>query len=257
MHVAQLRRTLWPRDFPDLRRYGREGDGGYVVPAAAFERADALLSFGLAFDWSFERDFAATHPSASVHVYDPTVGARRFLSAGFFALLGAVYSRREWSKFRVCCDYFAFFQAPVLHFREWIGTSDGRRDVAAAFARLGEARRVVLKVDIEGSEYDILDQIVGLSDRIEALAIEFHHVPGHVQAIAAFVDAISATHVVAHLHGNNYAPPCRDGSLPTSIEVVFARRTSEAMDDYAGDLPRPGLDFPNTTKRPDAKITRP
>jgi hypothetical protein len=257
MDVADLRRTLWPKNFSDLRRYGRNGDGGYVLPAAAFQRADALLTFGLDFDWSFERAFAAAHADAPIHVYDPTVGPRRFISAGFWALLGASYSRREWAKFRACCDYFVFFRFPVKHCREWIGAGAGCTGVAAAAARMPDARRLVLKVDIEGSEYEILEQIVNLSDRMEVLAIEFHHIAAHADAIANFAARLNATHVVAHLHGNNYAPPCPDGSLPTSIEVVFVRRTAEEIDEYAGDLPRPGLDYPNTSKRADVVIRRP
>jgi hypothetical protein len=256
MDVALLRHVLWPKDFADLRRYGRKGDGGYVVPAAAFERADALLTFGLDFDWSFERAFAAAHPVAPIHAYDPTVGRRRYASAGFWALLGAIYSRREWSKFRACCDYFVFFRIPVRHFRERIGSGHGAVNVLAAAARMPHASCVVLKVDIEGSEYEILEQILSLADRMEALAIEFHDIAAHVDAIVRFTEALSASHVVAHLHGNNYAPPTSDGGLPASIEVVFARRAAQVMADYAGDLPRPGLDYPNSGKKPDVVIRR-
>jgi hypothetical protein len=257
MDVADLRRTLWPKSFADLRRYGRQGDGGYVLPAAAFQRADALLTFGLDFDWSFERAFAAAHAVAPIHVYDPTVGTRRFISAGFWALLGSIYSRREWSKVLACWDYFVFFRHPVRHFREWIGSGVGRVGVAAAIARMPEPRRLVLKVDIEGSEYEILEEIVSVSNRVEVLAIEFHEIAAHVHVIADFADRLNATHVVAHLHGNNYAPVCLDGSLPASIEVVFVRRSAGEMDYYTGNLPRPGLDYPNTSKRPDVVIKRP
>lgn len=256
MTPKQLSRTLWPKDFPDLRRYGRHGDGGYVLPATAFLRADGLLSFGIHFDWTFEREFAAAHAAAPIHAYDPTVGKTRFIWAGLWSLLGSVYSRREWEKFRACCDYFRFFKPPVVHFREWIGFGPGRMGLAAAAARMPEAGALALKVDIEGSEYEIFDEIVGLADRTEFLAIELHDVEAHADQIADFTDRMSATHVVAHLHGNNYAPPCTDGSMPGSIEVVYARRPPASVNDYAGTLPRVGLDWPNDGKRPDSVIRR-
>ena len=69
MGASQLSQKLWPKDFRDLRRYGRDHDGGYVMPASSFRAADSLLSFGLNFDWSFEREFAAAHPNAPIHAF--------------------------------------------------------------------------------------------------------------------------------------------------------------------------------------------
>lgn len=254
MAVSRLSRSLWPRSFRDLRRYGRDNDGGYVMPASAFDSADSLLSFGLNFDWSFERQFAASHPGAPIHAYDPTVGWGRFIRAGVCALLGSVYSRRELAKFRACCDYFRFFRKPVVHFQEWIGAGPGRLGLAAAASRLPFSRAVGLKVDIEGSEYDILGEIVALADRIEFLVIELHDVEDHVAEILEFTERLGATHVVAHLHGNNFAPPCSDGSMPRSIEVVYVRRRGAPLEAFAGMLPIPGLDQPNNRKFADAVI---
>lgn len=249
-------RRLWPKDFQDLRRYGRNHDGGYVMPAAAFQSAECLLSFGLSFDWSFERDFAAAHPSATIHAYDPTVGKARFLSAGFWALLGAVYSRREWAKFLACRDYFRFFRPPVLHFREWIGSGSGRLGVSAAIGRLPASARIGLKVDIEGAEYDIFEEIVKVAGRIEFLAIELHDVEAHAHEIVAFAEKMDATHVVAHLHGNNYAPLCSDGIMPAALEVVYVRRAGSPDRPFGGELPRAGLDQPNNSKFPDYLMRR-
>jgi len=256
MGASQLSQKLWPKDFRDLRRYGRDHDGGYVMPASAFIGADSLLSFGLNFDWSFERDFAAAHPNAPIHTYDPTVGKGRFIRAGFWALLGAIYSRREWEKFRACCDYFRFFRPPVVHYREWIGTGAGRLGVAAAADRMPSSACIGLKVDIEGSEYEIFDEIVAMAGRIEFLAIELHDVEAHADEILAFTEKMSATHVVAHLHGNNYAPLCSDGSMPLSIEVAYVRRAGAPMEAFTGELPRAGLDQPNNRKFTDAVIRR-
>jgi Methyltransferase FkbM domain len=252
---AELVRQLWPRDLPGLARYGGTGDGGYVLPSADFARTDALLTCGLGFEWRFEREFAATHPHAPIHVYDPTVGSRRFITAGFWALLGALYSRREWVKFRACCDYFVFFAKRARHMRETIGLGAGRTDIHTAAYRLSAYRDLLLKIDIEGKEYEILDQIVELADRIRMIVIELHDTAERTDEIATFVSRITATHLVAHLHGNNYPPPVADGVLPSSIEVVLVRGRATDHPAYAGALPREGLDTPNNPKRPDIMIT--
>lgn len=226
------------------------------MPASAFNAADSLLSCGLNFDWSFEREFVSAHPGTTIHAYDPTVGKGRFLRAGFWALLGATYSRREWAKFLACCDYFRFFKPPIVHFREWIGAGTGRLGLVAAANRLPASEHIGLKVDIEGSEYEIFDDIVALAGRIEFLAVELHDVEAHAEEILAFTDKLSATHVVAHLHGNNYAPLCSDGSMPLSIEVVYVRRAGAPVEAFVGELPRAGLDQPNNRKLADSVIKR-
>ncbi len=48
-----------------LNRHGRAGDGGYVVPELAFEKADVLLGYGIADDISFEESFATIYNKPS------------------------------------------------------------------------------------------------------------------------------------------------------------------------------------------------
>lgn len=256
MGARQLKQKLWPKDFQNLHRYGRSGDGGYVLPITSFSKSDGLISFGLNFDWSFERDFAKSHPGAPIHVYDPTVGRARFLRAGCWALLGAIYSRSEREKFRACCDYFKFFKPPVLHFRNWIGKGTEALGLVDAISKMPSAKNVLLKVDIEGSEYEILDEILDFSHRMEVIAIELHDIDQHESKITEFVDKLKNTHVVAHLHGNNFAAPCPDGEMPTAIEVVFVRRPPSPVMEYEGHLPRAALDQPNSRKAPDTIIRR-
>jgi hypothetical protein len=59
-----------------LARIGSANDGGYVVPLGAVSAANALLSFGLSHDWTFERDFKKHNADAVVHCYDHTVSLR-------------------------------------------------------------------------------------------------------------------------------------------------------------------------------------
>ena len=47
-------------------------------------------------------------------------------------------------------------------------------DINKVFSRIPKENNVVLKSDIEGSEYEVIDQILNYSDRIEMLIFEFH-----------------------------------------------------------------------------------
>ena len=254
INVSDLNRKLWPYDFADLRRYGRNNDGGYVIPTSSFLAADSLLSFGINFDWSFEQDFAAAHPLAPIHAYDPTVGKWRFISSGFGALLGSICSRSARDRFRICCNYFRFFRLPIVHFHEWIGAGRGRLGLLASMARLPNSKKIGLKVDIEGSEYEIFQEVIAQAGRIEFLAIELHDIENHISEILDFTERMSPTHIIAHLHGNNHSPLCSNNSISSVIEVAYVRRPNSPMELFAGQLPRAGLDQPNNKKSADVVI---
>ena len=47
-------------------------------------------------------------------------------------------------------------------------------DIKKIFSRIKDEDNIILKCDIEGSEFEIIDQIVEFSSRINMLIIEFH-----------------------------------------------------------------------------------
>ena len=52
-----LPKILKPKHEYDLIRLGQDNDGGYLVEKKSTEKTKNLISFGLADDWSFEKDF--------------------------------------------------------------------------------------------------------------------------------------------------------------------------------------------------------
>ena len=49
---------LKPKKEYDLIRLGKDNDGGYLVENGSMNNAKALLTVGLGYDWSFEKDFS-------------------------------------------------------------------------------------------------------------------------------------------------------------------------------------------------------
>lgn len=245
---------LWPIECPGLVRVGRAQDGGYVLPAAALAESDALLSFGLGDDWSFEADCVARRPGLRVDVYDPTVGPLRFFRRSLKAWFSPRYQRDLYASYRRLFD-----GRRGRHWREWVGSRPDDTGVLAAAARLLPEGGLLVKMDIEGAEYGVLSELVALSPRITALAIEFHDTDRRAAEIAGFARTLGATHPIVHLHGNNAAPLCADGRTPTVLELTFARRGLLPPDlrPFAGSLPRPDLDRPNLPDRPDCLLQRP
>ncbi len=80
---------------------------------------------------------------------------------------------------------------------------------------------IFLKIDIEGWEYRVLDELAQNADRFSGMAIEFHDTDLHGERIDAFIDAISGEHALIHFHPNNYAATDQDGNSIV-FELTFA-----------------------------------
>jgi len=137
--------AIRPSDFrpvacDGLKRLGNANDGGYVVPMIAVTAADALLSFGLSHDWSFERDFRKHNPDAPVHCYDHTVTVLSALqySIGQLARFAVRWNGRYLRRAFAWIDYLLFFRGNNVHFRQriWRDHDGNSATVADAFDRL-------------------------------------------------------------------------------------------------------------------------
>jgi hypothetical protein len=240
----------------ELRRVGNRNDGGYVVPLQAVTAAGALLSFGLSHDWTFERDFKHRNPGAIVHCYDHTVSLRTaFLYslgqlAAFIARFKARYLRRAFT----WIDYLLFFRKDKVHFRQrvWRDRQDGSVTIDDAFDRLPVNCQVFVKMDIEGSEYRVLDDLLKHSGSIVALAIEFHDVDIVAERFNSLVEKIKRDFYIVHIHGNNMGG-IAPFNFPIAPEITFLnKRFFSSVPQPTGlKYPLEGLDRPNRPDLPD------
>ena len=67
-----LKKELKPKFLSNLLRLGSNNDGGYLVEKNSLENSTILLSFGLGYNWSFEKDFYKNRKIPIV-CYDSTV----------------------------------------------------------------------------------------------------------------------------------------------------------------------------------------
>ncbi|HEV8014389.1 MAG TPA: hypothetical protein VGP48_02590 [Stellaceae bacterium] len=251
---------LNPHIVDDLARYGNPRDGGYVLPQSTLSNIDAVLSFGLSTDWSLEEELAAGHPERLIHVYDHTVGARTFrrsLKGAFWKFVGAKTSLADLrTRYATDVGYRRFFTGHRVHFRERVfnrqdHTSDAT--LAIAFARLGAARHVLVKIDIEGGEYRIIPELTRFADRIDVIAIEFHDTDPLRPVFEAQIRALLDDFAIIHVHGNNIAGIAADG-LPDALEITFLSRRFGIPERRRDRLPVAGLDRPNDPLRPDVAL---
>jgi hypothetical protein len=262
-------RQLNPLVVDDLIRLGVRMDGGYVVPQSTIVKADALLSFGLGHDWSFERDAADLNPRMMVHVYDHTMGERKFTAdietslrrlredpvttTPTDAALALFEIRAFVERYQ---SYRRLFRGRLVHFQERVldcVERAGDVDLETIFGRLDGRQNVVLKMDIEGGEYRLIDGLLTYQDRIQLMVIEFHGTEFLREPFLEKIAYLGRSYEVVHIHGNNYVGLGDDG-LPDLLEVTFLHKTLCTSSARRGHLPIAGLDFPNDPKNEDHEL---
>ena len=260
------RQRLKPRRRDDLIRLGKPRDGGYVVPAQAVACSEVLLSLGMKQDWSFERRFAAVNPATRVIGVDPSIGAALFArqivtSAGNLAI-GALRRegrrvRRHATVLRTSLDYFWFFRWRHRHVARLVSASDADGhigfDELFALARPTGDHRVFVKMDIEGSEYAVIGDLLRHERHINCVVIEFHRLAKRAGLFNEAVARLQHGFQIVHIHGNNYAPYDAGNDFPDAVEITLLNRAlaTEPETESPGVYPRVGLDFPNTAARDD------
>jgi hypothetical protein len=250
---------LAPIEVEDLIRVGGSSDGGYVIPEALLREADVLISMGLGYNWQFEKDARVLNPAIRVHVYDHTVSEKLFNKeyiAEVAALLtGKVGRANVQRRRRRVRDYRAWFGKEATHFRERIHDRQDTQsvDIATVFARAGVGR-VFVKMDIEGTEYRVLEDVVSYADRILGLAIEFHDTGPLRPVFERTMEVVRQRFEIVHVHANNFVALYRDG-FPEALEITVARKDLVRGTRRRKALPLPELDRPNDPGRPDYRLT--
>jgi hypothetical protein len=241
----------------NLVRMGRSNDGGYVVPSDAVTDATSLVSFGVNYDWSFEREFRKRNPRATIRCWDHTTSMPGAIVHGLH-YIGQSFlhpSRANLREIPKVFDYRWFFRKEAVHVRKRIGSGAGDATIDEVFASAPKAG-VFVKMDIEGGEYDVWSDLVRHADAIDLLAVEFHDLDTAAERFNACMDqALEHFHVV-HIHGNNYAPQTND-RFPYVIELTLENKkrfTSEPPFETRS-YPVANLDQPNDATKPDYDLT--
>ena len=247
---------LRPAAPADLVRVGSGGDGGYVLPRRVIDEVRGVLGMGLFDDWSFE-EWIYERTGAKVAIFDHTVTWRFWLrrTAAHFVrgVLQGNSARRK--KLTIPIAYWRFFSgAERRHFQIGIGNSPGMIGLEQAMILAGMTENILLKVDIEGAEYEILDAIVVNRNRLVACVIEFHLIDQHIGALKKFIAEMGGDLALVHFHANNFAVN-ESGSYSSFIELSFMARRLMAPEEVLveHELPLPELDHPSVDWNRDVK----
>jgi hypothetical protein len=250
--IARLPLRLCPTHSAELVRVGSVNDGGYAVARSSLRDTKFLYGLGVNTDWEFERDFQERSGS-QVECFDHTVTSRFWAKHTIWEIINLVaWNRRHWKDVKrlfLARDYYRFFDGQkAIHHRKMIGPEAmGGVPIAALLAGKPD-NTVFMKIDIEGWEYRMLDELSQNSRALTGTVIEFHDCDLHLARIEQFLERF-ALHLV-HIHANNFSPVSSEG-VPQTLELTFAREAIPIKPPIVCRLPNPEVDHPNCAEKED------
>lgn len=215
----------------DMVRVGRANDGGYVM-CGDFNPNMHAYSFGIDDDNSWDMNIHLLG-DINVYMFDHTIKQVPMFCHGL-----------HWE-------------------RKGIGVSDEKDllSLASILANNGDLynRNLILKMDVEGAEWDILESLDDhIIDNFKQMLFEFHNITdtSMQERIIYVLERLNETHQVAWVHGNNFVFAEKDQEIlmPDSIEVLYVRRDSYDISDDASDQIF-DLDMPNNPLRTDFELS--
>ena len=195
---------LVPFDLPRERkvRIGEPGDGSYVM-VDRLRASQPVMSFGVGPSVEFEMEMAER--GHSVFMFDHTIDS-----------LPATHPRFAW-------------------FRE--GITGGPRPEKGLFTlaehmdKLPSDSQPILKLDVEGAEWAVLDEApTGSLARFEQIALEVHFLyrfeePLFNAKVQRALRKISSAFTLCHVHANNFSPIriVAGFPVPEALELTYIR----------------------------------
>lgn len=222
-----------PKNNYSLIRIGRSNDGGYLLTEQSLKKTKALISFGIFDDCSFEFDFTKIKDVNS-YCYDKSLVKSFWKKKLFNDLAASIYN----FNFSFFIKSLARYYEHILFFKNnknklFIQKIDNG-SVTKILNELNYLDSIFFKVDIEGSEYRILDELIKYQNSICGLVIEFHDLDLHLEKVVNFINNFNLT--ITHVHANNFGGVDINNN-PRVIELTFEKNPLVV----SGDLLIPNL----------------
>lgn len=227
---APLLKVLTPYEvegYEEGVRLGNAYDGGYVIPKKVLPLVEKVYSYGIGNDISFEK--AVVELGIPVVGYDHTIDKLP----------------EDWRE--------------IIFHKNGLASKAGQ-DVDTFEHHLQQnndvAKKILLKIDIDGAEWDVIDQIVDqFSSNIVALVLEAHDLYRFLKMprYAKVLTHLESRFTLCHIHGNNFRGSVYIGRkrIPSVCELTFINNslvTAKAIRKNS----LPGIyDFPNNKKKKD------
>ncbi len=226
----------------ELIRHGKANDGGYVVSTKALNAAEVLMGYGIATDNSFEDQFSIIYNKPSY---------------GFDCGIDQINSESKLFTFvKECIASDAFLY-------DGSATNNQISSFEQQLNKLNlKDKKIFIKMDIEGAEYDAFPEIINNKANITGIALEIHFddIEKNKKALS-LLKQLEKDFVLIHVHGNNccvntgFLTSSSVGVIPNVIELSYINKSLVMRYVLSVDQSHPQkIDQPNILGWPDANF---
>ena len=234
-----------------LIRLGRKFDGGYLVCSSAIKEIDNLITLGVGDDISFEIDLDKKIPLKKIQMYDYTVNHFLFFKIILKYIRRLITFRTKLNNLTYSIkNYFNFIKfnkkSNVNLFKKRV-TEKIEKDFDITLDEILDnvkSEKNLLKLDIEGGEYSIIDSINKNHLKIKLLIVEFHLINKKKDLFIKSVKNLINNFDIIHIHANNYFELKENDDFFEVCEITFVnKKINKFRERQRHDFPIQDLDF--------------
>ena len=237
-----ISKFFYPKYDIDLKRLGNEYDGGYLISKTTLKNTKNLISLGINDDWSFEKDFNKNNLKVNIYCFDNQLDLRFLIKRLIVDLVFFIFNfniKNIYKKIYKIIDYIKVSKKFFFYKKE-ISYGDLKKI-------LKNKSKIFVKIDIEGSEYRILDELLS-NENILGAVIEFHNFNLNMDLIEKKLKKTKLK--IVHMHGNNYSKIDKL-NIPEVVEITLDRNVKNKKKITLPNI----LDKPNNAKNKEMKLS--
>jgi len=247
-------KLIRPFIYSDLIRVGNQADGGYVIPESVLDDATCLISFGIGYNHTFEYDIQNRVPNIRVVGFDHTVGSLYFLSKSWNGVLKLFLNRGDFMDLiKRILRFFYFLNFWTINSRNKHHKTCITPHNINKILNKYKHDNILLKIDIEGAEWDSLPIVVKDLGNVNCLIVEFHDISRNFSKFKQLLSNLKENFNLGHSHINNFSNLNYD-ILPDFIEMTFVNNKYSHTHKKVNKLPNSILDFKTMPNKVDFEV---
>jgi len=213
-------------------RVGSINDGGYVLPIQMLQNSECLFSYGIKDDISFDEHYIQL-TRKKVYAYDHTIEG-----------VGTQHP-----------ELFTWYKKGIS------GTCQEETDnFINHYKELGISGRALLKIDVEGCEYEWLENtnLEELANITTGIVLEVHDLDNEItrEKFIKCIEELNKNFYICHIHGNNCGATFdyEGFDFPMVLELTFISKAIVTNVSFSDETFPTKLDNPNSRVLPDLDL---
>lgn len=251
---SDANKFIRPFVYSDLIRVGNQADGGYVIPESVLGDANFLVSFGIGYNHTFEFDIQNRVPNVRIEGFDHTVGSLYFFLKSGNGVLKLFLNRGNFTDLKKrSLRFFNFFNFWTINSKNKHHKTRITPNNIGKILNTFKQDKIILKIDIEGAEWDSLPIVAKNLGNVNCLIVEFHDISSNISNFKKLLSDLQENFNIGHSHVNNFSSLNYD-ILPDFIEMTFVNKKYSHTNKKVTRLPNLTLDVKTMPNKTDFEV---